>query len=459
MNTQRDDSRINFSHVSVLDGVRAAAILIVAWFHVWQQSWLIPAWDTPGLAFLGVARINLDAVPRTGYLFVDLMLLISAFCLFLPHARAMLLGEPVPDTRLFYKKRLIRILPPYLLCVFVIFFGYALPSGAYPSAAAMGRDLLATLTFTQTFAVDTYIGTHINVVLWTVAIEMQFYLLFPLLAKAFRRRPLAAYLAMVAVSELYLRCYALPNPDGLRMTLNQLIAFFGVFANGMAGAYLYVLLGRASLRLTLPWQRRTLSAGSTLLAVLSAALIAVFQNSAACANPVQVFQAEYRFLLSAVFLLSILSLSFSCRALQWVFSNRIMRFLAAISYNLYIWHQWLAVRLKDWRIPYWEGDTLPNMAGNRVWQWEYTLLVFALSIGLAALITYAFERPVSRRLLARFGAAQGGKAAGKESLHRGESVICTTPVIPAGCAPCASRSTSRTVSSKTSPFSAAATGT
>lgn len=408
MNTQKDNPRISFSHVRVLDGVRAAAILIIVWFHVWQQSWLSPVWDTPGLAFLGVTRINLDAVPRTGYLFVDLMLLISAFCLFLPHARAMLLGEPVPDTRLFYKKRLIRILPPYLLCVFVIFFGYALPSGAYPTAAAMGRDLIATLTFTQTFAVDTYIGTRINAVLWTAAIEMQFYLLFPLLAKAFRRRPLVTWLAMAALSELYLRCYALPNPDGLRMTLNQLIAFFGVFANGMAGAYLYVLLGRTFRRLTLPWQRRTLSAGSTLLAVLSAALIAVFQSGAACANPVQVFQAEYRFLLSAVFLLSILSLSFSCRALQWVFSNRVMRFLAAISYNLYIWHQWLAVRLKDWRIPYWEGDTLPNMAGNRVWQWEYTLLVFALSIGLAALVTYAFERPVSRRLLARFGTARGG---------------------------------------------------
>ena len=409
MNAQENDNRIDFTHVDVLDGVRAAAILIVFWFHVWQQSWLIPIFETPWLSWLGITRINLDAVPRTGYLFVDLMLLISAFCLFLPHARAALLGEPVPDWRLFYKKRLIRILPPYLLCVLVIFFGYALPSGAYATARLMWRDLIATLTFTQTFSMDTYIGTRINVVLWTAAIEMQFYLLFPLLAKAFRKRPLLTWLAMAAVSELYLRCYALPNPGSLRMTLNQLIAFFGVFANGMAGAWLYVLLGRTFRRFSRPWQRRTLSAAGTLLAAGSVALIAVFQNGAAYANPIQVFQAEYRFLLSAVFLLLILSLAFSCRALRWVFSNRVMRFLAAISYNLYIWHQWLAVRLKNWRIPYWEGDTLPNMAGNRVWQWEYTLLVLALSIALAALITYAFERPVSRRLLARFCSAHDGK--------------------------------------------------
>ena len=97
MNAQENDNRIDFTHVDVLDGVRAAAILIVFWFHVWQQSWLIPIFETPWLSWLGITRINLDAVPRTGYLFVDLMLLISAFCLFLPHARAALLGEPVPD--------------------------------------------------------------------------------------------------------------------------------------------------------------------------------------------------------------------------------------------------------------------------------------------------------------------------------------------------------------------------
>ena len=51
MNTQKDNPRISFSHVGVLDGVRAAAILIVVWFHVWQQSWISPVWDTPGLAF------------------------------------------------------------------------------------------------------------------------------------------------------------------------------------------------------------------------------------------------------------------------------------------------------------------------------------------------------------------------------------------------------------------------
>lgn len=45
---------IDTRHVDVLDGVRAAAILIVVWFHFWQQNWLMPIFDTPWLSFLGV---------------------------------------------------------------------------------------------------------------------------------------------------------------------------------------------------------------------------------------------------------------------------------------------------------------------------------------------------------------------------------------------------------------------
>ena len=29
-------------HIDALDGVRALAIMLVAWFHVWEQDWLTP---------------------------------------------------------------------------------------------------------------------------------------------------------------------------------------------------------------------------------------------------------------------------------------------------------------------------------------------------------------------------------------------------------------------------------
>ena len=85
------------------------------------------------------------------------------------------------------------------------------------------------------------------------------------------------------------------------------------------------------------------------------------------------------------------------------------RFFAAISYNLYIWHQWIAVRLKQWRIPYWEGTEYPNFTGNRPWQEKYTAVVFLVSIAVAVLLTYVVERPANRAMLRLFDEAMPTK--------------------------------------------------
>lgn len=386
------NNRIDTHRIDVLDGVRAFSILIVVWYHFWQQSWLAPVLRLPdALArVLGTGTISFDIIPRTGYLLVDMMLLLSAFCLFLPHARAMLSGEPVPGTLSFYKKRLVRILPPYLLCVFAL-FSYAALSGQYGSAGEALRDLFANLTFTQTLSPDTYFYTKINGVLWTAAIEMQFYLIFPLLAYAFRKQPVIAYLGLVLAAAVYTRGYALPSGDA-RFLVNQLPAFLGVFANGMLGAYLFVAVAKHFPRCA------AVSVPATLLAGLSLLLINRFQHMAVVASDVQAFQLAMRYPLSLAFLLFILASALSARWLRLLLGNPLTRFFAAISYNLYIWHQWLAIRLKEWRIPYWTGERLPNLTGNRVWQTRYTLICFVAAIALAALLTYCFERPAVRLL-------------------------------------------------------------
>ena len=38
-------------HIDVYDGVRAAVVGLVVWFHFWQQSWITPRLHLPaGLA-------------------------------------------------------------------------------------------------------------------------------------------------------------------------------------------------------------------------------------------------------------------------------------------------------------------------------------------------------------------------------------------------------------------------
>ena len=100
-----DNEDINMFHVDVLDGVRAIAVLIVVWFHIWQQSWLMPILQTPGLSFMNVSKIDIDWLPRTGYIMVTMMIFLSGFCLYLPYARHDIAQGELPKTSLFYKKK------------------------------------------------------------------------------------------------------------------------------------------------------------------------------------------------------------------------------------------------------------------------------------------------------------------------------------------------------------------
>ena len=152
-------------YMPAADGFRVLCVLLVAWFHIWQQSWLTPA------AQIGPIHINLLPLVRTGYLMVDMMLLLSGFLLFLPYARTRVNGETLPDIETFYKKRAVRIIPAYYLCLFIILFTQALPNHAYVSWRHFVLDLLGHLTFTHNLTYEGYIGTNLNGVLWTMAVD------------------------------------------------------------------------------------------------------------------------------------------------------------------------------------------------------------------------------------------------------------------------------------------------
>ena len=72
-----------------LDGLRVLMILIVSWYHIWQQSWLRPV----------IGSYSLDYLVRSGYIWVDGTVLLSAFLLFLPWAKAMKEKTCRPRTR------------------------------------------------------------------------------------------------------------------------------------------------------------------------------------------------------------------------------------------------------------------------------------------------------------------------------------------------------------------------
>ncbi|MFN7135318.1 MAG: acyltransferase family protein, partial [Myxococcales bacterium] len=159
-------------HVVVMDGLRGLAITLVVLFHYWQLSFYVIPW---------VGDRNLEFIQYAGFLGVELFFFISAFCLFLPYA-----SGRVPTLKHFYYRRGIKILPSYLLAL--VLFGFVF-TDLYPSTWEHGKlaDFGVHLLFLHNF----WGATHgsFNGVLWSLAVEVQFYLVFPALAWLFRRRP------------------------------------------------------------------------------------------------------------------------------------------------------------------------------------------------------------------------------------------------------------------------------
>ena len=380
------------ARIPELDGFRVLMILVVAWFHFWQQSWLTPY----------IGRYSLDFLVRAGYMMVDGTILLSGFLLYLPWARQQRDGGPSPDTRDFYERRFRRIAPSYWLYTLLMLFVVVLPYHLYTRTGDLIKDLLMHFGFIFNWTRPTYLGTQLGGGSWTIAVEMQFYVIFPLLAGLCRKHPGAVLLGMTAVAA-YFRGTMVHVMTEYGMVVNQMVSFLDVYALGMALAIAYAHLEKC----TFAGKRKILmQTGATLLFALGifcTLKILQAQASSPSYTEIQAGQMIRRPILARSLGAVLISLPFSIRPLRLLFGNPVTRFLSGISMNFYLLHQSVAVHLKRLGIPFSEFE-LPNQAGDRVWQMRYSLLCVGISLVLAVLVTYLVEKPCSRLLAKLFRA-------------------------------------------------------
>ncbi len=369
-------------HVQAVDGLRGIAILLVLLFHYWQLSfWVIPI---PGLP----QQYNLEFVQYGGYLGVELFFFISAFCLFYPHARAMFGQGPVPTLKHFYYRRAIKIVPSYLLALFIfgVFFSSLSPVTYKYGVLA---DLGLHLTFLHDLLPETrssFVG-----VLWSLAVEVQFYYIFPLLAKAFRRFPWLTAAAMVAVA-LVFRAWARHKPlEDFAQWDSQLPGFLDLFAFGMLAAYLVLWIRQraaAALQLRYAFTVLAIAGFVTMLMMFQWTYEVRYEPP-----PTEVWQSNNRQYLGLLFLCITVASTFAIGLWRKILANRVLLFLSTISYNLYIWHQSIGLLIRDRN--WWKADT-PTPMYDPHWRWTYMIVAVTASIIVASLITYGFERPLLR---------------------------------------------------------------
>ena len=383
-----------------LDGLRALMIFIVSWYHIWQQSWLRPA----------IGNYSLDYLVRSGYVWVDGTVLLSAFLLFLPYARAMRDRLPAPDTRDFYYRRARRILPGYYFIILAVLFVIAIPWRLYDTPQYLVKDVATHLTFTFPFFRDTYIATPLGAASWTLAIEVQAYLLFPLIARGVMKKPAVTLVLLCAVCFGF-RAWCIWALADYSMVVNQLLNFLDVYALG-------ILLAMGYSRLEKKFgenqkNRRTYVRQSVATAVFALAfwgLIKMLRVQASSGGYVEIQRNQmiYRPVFALCFGSLMVSAPFALLPLRWLLGNPVTKFLGGISMNYYLIHQTIIVHMKRIGFPHSESPT-PHMTGEMPWQVQYTWWAFGLSLALAILVTYLIEKPAAR-LMDRLRARRKTKA-------------------------------------------------
>ncbi len=159
------------TRVEGVDALRGLAAIAVFVCHIGGYWGFL---DLPG---------KLPQLVAAGAHGVDVFIVISGFCLALPlagHRRAL----RVPQ---FYGRRAWRILPPYYVALAIAAVLALLPATWHLTVARRASlgDVLLHVVTGQAW-VPGEVGT-INGSLWSVALEVQLYLLFPLLVLAWRR--------------------------------------------------------------------------------------------------------------------------------------------------------------------------------------------------------------------------------------------------------------------------------
>jgi peptidoglycan/LPS O-acetylase OafA/YrhL len=160
----------NTRFIPQIDGLRFVAISSVVLFHLYA-------------AFEGRSAIRvpipLDTdLPKRG---VELFFAISGFILGVPFASRYLLKAPKVNLRQYFLRRLTRLEPPYFLS-FPLWILMQWVAGR--SLRDMAPHLLAHCCYMQNLMYGAFQGA-VNTVAWSLEIEVQFYVLVPLLSLVF----------------------------------------------------------------------------------------------------------------------------------------------------------------------------------------------------------------------------------------------------------------------------------
>jgi peptidoglycan/LPS O-acetylase OafA/YrhL len=350
--------------LAMLDTVRAFAVLAVVLHHTWYVA------GSPPLD----ADVFGHVVGFGGFLEgcglgVDIFFVLSGFLLSMPWHRAAVEGKPKPNLARYATRRFLRIVPPYwfmLLVMLLLMANTTIPWDAVGTPEGV-RAIVTHVFFAQYLFPSTSGGfAAVNGSVWTLTIEMLFYITLPVLIYAFVKRrwriglPVSILFSLFWVYLSYHHLGALVNhlqsgvakfgvqESTIRYFLStQYLAFIGEFGIGITVAGWWV---RRRSRPPSDERSQWLAGAGAILAML-AALFFMYADGNHGGN--ELLEIVARMSVAAGVGLMILGFLAGPALLRRPLSFLPFRLYGVIGYSVFLWHLPLLTVMSRW--PIYEG--------------------------------------------------------------------------------------------------------
>lgn len=294
-----------------IDGIRFLAIILVVLFHA--HGYFVAK---TGIAFAdaNAKHTLLDDILSKGDRGVELFFVLSGFILCMPFAHHYINHGKKPALKKYYLRRVTRLEPPYILAITGIFILQRLmnvnPGGL--TTVQLLQHYFASLTYTHGLIFQTV--PIITVVAWSLEIEIQFYVIAPLLFRllilspAMRRSILViAVLAVTVLQHVFM-------PHFLILSIYRLVQYFMI---GILLADVYVSDTFA-----------TTFKGNWVIPVFLAILALV------CVMPLNLYtHLAFPFLIGALYIMVMKNDS-----IKRMFSYKFVPIIGGMCYSIYLLH-------------------------------------------------------------------------------------------------------------------------
>ena len=369
---------------SIVDLMRILACLMVMFHHAGQQ--IAPA---------NAGGYLVQAILIAGNCGVSIFFVLSGFLLAEPFWRAYLADEGMPSLKVFWIRRFARIAPAFWIN---LTFCFILSLFLFPSAPLIVVRYLAGLFFVAGFSYQTFFPVELNGPLWSIGFEVISYGLLALFSwlwfkKAKKRSAPRAFFfwGLVLLLALAFHCALLAfgqtdaSHKGWQFGLSggakewwpyyNPVGFFAVFAIGILGAGVSVMLHRSA-DTSKPF---SVALGKTLfwLGVIVFVLSLFFYMFT---NPygygLSFPRMPYVFPVMPIAVVLILAFGRYSPIASRVSSLPAFAFLANISYSLYLWHDFFMTMAfsylgfpKTGNLQLWGGEIVVIFAASFLIAW------------------------------------------------------------------------------------------